>query len=34
MRGMWIWRWMSIFYSKKQREMWRRFAGYVMFERT
>src|ERR1035437_5465714 len=34
MRGMWIWRWMSIFYPKKQREIWRRFAGYVMFERT
>ena len=34
MRGMWIWRMLSVFSSKKSREMWRRFAGYVMFERT
>jgi methyltransferase (TIGR00027 family) len=34
MRGMWMFRWMSIFYSKKRLEIWRRFAGYVMFERT
>lgn len=33
MRGMWIWRMLSVFSSKKSREMWRRFAGYVMFER-
>jgi hypothetical protein len=29
-----MFRWMSIFYPKKQLEIWRRFAGYVMFERT
>ena len=34
MRGMWMWRWMSVFYSKKMREMWKRFAGYIVFERT
>ena len=34
MRGMWVWRMFSVFSSKKSREMWRRFAGYVMFERT
>lgn len=34
MRGMWIYRLMSVFMPKKQREIWRRFAGYVMFERT
>jgi methyltransferase (TIGR00027 family) len=34
MRGMWFWRWLSVFWPKKSREAWRRFAGYVMFERS
>jgi methyltransferase (TIGR00027 family) len=34
MRGMWLYRVFSLFSSKKQREMWRRFASYVLFERT
>jgi methyltransferase (TIGR00027 family) len=34
MRGMWIYRLLSMLMPKKQREIWRRFAGYVMFERT
>ena len=34
MRGMWFWRFMAKFYPKKQRDIFRRFAGYVMFERT
>jgi methyltransferase (TIGR00027 family) len=34
MRGMWMWRWMSVFWPKKSREAWQRFAGYVLFERT
>ena len=34
MRGMWFWRWISVFWPRKQREIWRRFAGYVLFERV
>ena len=35
MKGMWFYKLMGlIFSSKKAREAWNRFAGYVMFERT
>ena len=35
MRGMWFYKLMGlIFSSKKSREIWKRFAGYVMFERV
>ena len=34
MRGMWFWRWLSVFWPKTQREAWKRFAAYELFERT
>lgn len=34
MGGAWFWKLFSIFYSKKQREMFKRFSGSVLLERT
>ncbi len=34
MGGAWFWKLFSIFYSKKQKEMFKRFAGSVLLERT
>lgn len=34
MAGMWFWQLFGLFQSKKQREIYKRFAGTVLFERT
>jgi methyltransferase (TIGR00027 family) len=34
MAGMWFWQLFGLFQSKKQREVYKRFAGTVLFERT
>lgn len=34
MSGMWLWRIFGAFQSKKQREIYKRFSGTVLFERT
>jgi methyltransferase (TIGR00027 family) len=34
MSGMWFWQLFSIFYSKKQKEVFKKFAGSVLLERT
>ena len=34
MRGMWFWRLLGVFYSKERREVFRRFSGAVLFERS
>jgi methyltransferase (TIGR00027 family) len=34
MSGMWFWKLFALFQSKKQKEIYRRFSGSVLFERT
>ena len=34
MSGMWFYKVFALFQSKKQREIYKRFAGTVLFERT
>jgi methyltransferase (TIGR00027 family) len=34
MRGAWVWKLLSVFYSKKQRAIFRKFSGTVVLERT